>query len=150
MYGKYLRVAQSGFASQQRFLPMLCPHRSIVTSFDPSMGDLMELSNNAVVVVKFTAKWCGPCQTIAPQFSALSDQYPKISFYHVDVDENSSVGQNFSVRTLPSFLVLNKGKIEARTEGSAIAPLKDAIEKTIGPAESAAREEAGKGRPEAA
>ncbi|KNH06675.1 Thioredoxin domain containing protein [Perkinsela sp. CCAP 1560/4] len=109
-----------------------CPSRGVVNIYSASMGDPMGLSNSTIVVVNFTAKWCGPCKTIAPQFSLLSDHYPSVSFYNVDVDESSTVAKSFTLRAVPTFVVLYKGRIEARVEGSAIVSVKEAIDKLVG------------------
>ena len=134
-YGNALRTRLWRSTMTARPAPFAFASRSVVNSLNPSMGDPMDLSQNGVVVVKFTAQWCGPCKTIAPQFALLSDQYPTVSFYDVDVDDNAAAAKNFTVRAVPTFVVLHKGKIEARVEGSAIVTVKEAIDKIVAPAE---------------
>ncbi|GAB4833120.1 hypothetical protein Ancab_031366 [Ancistrocladus abbreviatus] len=40
-----------------------------------------------IVVANFSAAWCGPCRTLAPLYSELSEKYPALMFLTIDVDE---------------------------------------------------------------
>jgi thiol-disulfide isomerase/thioredoxin len=44
-------------------------------------------SRGKIIVVDFTATWCGPCRLMAPVFSDLSKKYDILIFLKVDVDE---------------------------------------------------------------
>ena len=56
--------------------------------FDAALKD----AGSKLVVVDFTASWCGPCQQIAPVFKALAQEHKDVVFLKVDVDENK--GEN--------------------------------------------------------
>ncbi|KAJ6681117.1 THIOREDOXIN [Salix koriyanagi] len=49
--------------------------------------------SNKLIVVDFTASWCGPCKLIFPAVEELAWKLPNVTFLKVDVDELQSVAQ---------------------------------------------------------
>ncbi|KAB5547266.1 thioredoxin-like protein [Coniochaeta sp. 2T2.1] len=92
------------------------------------------ISSSAVVVADFYADWCGPCKMIAPTFESLSTKYSKpnkITFCKVDVDNQQAVAQMYSVRAMPTFLVLHKGTVVETVQGANPPALSAAVEKGV-------------------
>jgi len=67
------------------------------------------LLHNKNCIVKFTADWCGPCKKIAPLFKACSNDFPKIKFLEVDIDNATNITNYENVRSIPLFIFYNKG-----------------------------------------
>ena len=68
---------------------------------------------SALVVVDFTATWCGPCKQIGPKFHAMADEFTGVVFASVDVDANSEVSQECDVKCMPTFQFFRSGKVRA-------------------------------------
>lgn len=85
-----------------------------------------------LVVVDFTATWCGPCQRIAPVFDTFPSKYPKAIFLKVDVDKCQDTAAGQGVSAMPTFIFYrNRTKID-RIQGANIMGLEAKIEEHIG------------------
>ncbi|KAJ4965893.1 hypothetical protein NE237_017742 [Protea cynaroides] len=71
-----------------------------------------------LVVVDFTASWCGPCRFIAPVLAELAKKLPGVIFLKVDVDELKSVATDWAVEAMPTFMFLKEGKIVDKIVGA--------------------------------
>ncbi|CAK9162864.1 unnamed protein product [Ilex paraguariensis] len=83
--------------------------------------------SNKLMVVDFTASWCGPCKFMEPAVNAMAEKFADVDFAKIDVDELSGVAQEFGVQAMPTFVLLKQGKEVERVVGSK----KDELEKKI-------------------
>jgi|TARA_B110000211_G_C14035317_1_gene534224 thioredoxin 1 len=86
--------------------------------------DLVELQNifetNSTVIIDFTAKWCGPCQDIAPVFEELSKKNPGITCIKIDVDNENTkeICSLCEVNSMPTFIAVKNGTIINKIVGA--------------------------------
>jgi len=81
--------------------------------------DVDVISNKLPVLVDFWAEWCGPCKSLMPTLEKVSAEYDgKVNFTKVNVDENASVRERFSVRGIPTMILFNEGREVARSVGA--------------------------------
>ncbi|MBR0266425.1 MAG: thioredoxin [Clostridia bacterium] len=86
--------------------------------------------NDDVAVIDFSATWCGPCRMLAPVLEQVSDELAgKANFYNVDVDDDSALAAGFHISSVPTVMILKKGKVADTSLGFKPGPaLKSWIE----------------------
>ncbi|XP_074315803.1 thioredoxin H1-like [Silene latifolia] len=82
-----------------------------------------------LVMIFFTASWCGPCRFVAPGVAELANMYPNVRFLKVDVDDLPDVARAWNVRAMPTFTFLKNGEKVDEVVGATKVALEDAIEK---------------------
>lgn len=100
---------------------------------------IQEMNNQGVklVVVDYTASWCGPCRRIAPVFEELSLKYNRATFFKVDVDKCKETAASQGVSAMPTFILYrNKTKLD-RIQGADAAALEAKIKQYYGAVDSA-------------
>ena len=87
----------------------------------------------SVTLKDFYADWCGPCKTQDPILDELEEDYPKVDFEKVDVDERQEVANEYQVRSLPTLVVENDDGVVERFVG---VTQRDDLETAISQAEA--------------
>ncbi|XP_009592735.1 thioredoxin H2-like [Nicotiana tabacum] len=84
---------------------------------------------NKLVVIDFTAAWCGPCKYIEPVINDFAAKYTDVEFVKIDVDELAKVAEEYGVQAMPTFVLIKKGKVIDKVVGADKDGLKKKIEK---------------------
>lgn len=76
------------------------------------------LEFKGTVLLDFWAGWCGPCRVMAPVVDKLAEEHPEVRFGKVNVDEEGELASQFGIFSIPTFLVVKDGKVQAQTAGA--------------------------------
>jgi thioredoxin 1 len=77
------------------------------------------LPKHGVMAIDFTAAWCEPCKTMLPILAGLARAYAdQVRMVAVDVDHEQVLAEQFSVRSMPTFVILRDGREVGRIVGS--------------------------------
>lgn len=69
------------------------------------------MEKEGVVVVDFSATWCGPCKMLAPIMESVAEKLEgKCQIVSVDVDESSDLAQRFGIMAVPTVILFKDGK----------------------------------------
>jgi len=87
----------------------------------------LQAAENKLVVVDFSATWCGPCRMIAPKFAEMSKKYTNVVFVHVDVDELNTLPDVADVSGVPTFKYFKNGSKVLQFSGANAGKIEDNI-----------------------
>ena len=84
-----------------------------------------DISTEGLCVIKFWASWCGPCKRMEPTILTLEEEFASIKFLSLNVDDFPNIANKYSVKTIPTLLILENGKEKNRISGlHLITPLR--------------------------
>jgi thioredoxin 2 len=104
----------------------------IATAGDQDFAEVVEKSP-IPVIVDLWATWCGPCRMVSPALEQLAtERAGELKLVKVDVDASPQVSQRFSVRAVPTLLLMDRGQVLARQAGAApVAALRNWLDQAL-------------------
>eukprot|EP00406_Dinophysis_acuminata_P008971 CAMPEP_0179235008 /NCGR_PEP_ID=MMETSP0797-20121207/13184_1 /TAXON_ID=47934 /ORGANISM="Dinophysis acuminata, Strain DAEP01" /LENGTH=178 /DNA_ID=CAMNT_0020942207 /DNA_START=61 /DNA_END=597 /DNA_ORIENTATION=- len=92
-----------------------------------AFDEALAAAGDKLVVVDFTATWCGPCQRIAPAFAKMAEEMADVVFIKVDVDENEETSQACKISCMPTFQFYKGGVKVDEMQGADESKLREKI-----------------------
>lgn len=96
---------------------------------DGQLESELAKASGKLVVVYYTAQWCGPCKMIGPVFSELADKYVNVVFLKVDVDQCQGTADANNISAIPAFHFYKNNSKVTQFEGADANKLREMVEK---------------------
>lgn len=76
------------------------------------------LRSELPVLIDFTADWCAPCKTVAPEVEAVARELEgKAKVVKIDIDKSKRIATTLRIQAVPTFMVFFKGRPVAADQG---------------------------------
>ena len=76
------------------------------------------LNSEKPVLLDFWAPWCGPCRMVSPIVDEIAAERGDIKVGKVNVDEQPELAGQFGVMSIPTLVVMKRGKVVNQMVGA--------------------------------
>ena len=76
------------------------------------------LNSEKPVLLDFWAPWCAPCRMVVPIIEEIAGECPDIKVGKINVDEQPELASKFSIMSIPTLVIMKKGKIVQQVSGA--------------------------------
>jgi thiol-disulfide isomerase/thioredoxin len=90
-----------------------------------NLADIVK--DNDIVLVQYSATWCGNCKIMKPKFKKLAAENDQISFVIADAERFPQSRQLANVSNLPTFAAFKGGKLVNQVQTNKFDPLIDLL-----------------------
>ena len=67
-------------------------------------------------IIVFTTEWCGPCKKLKPILDNLESKM-NLRVFRIDVEKEDEAVENYTIRNIPTIVILKDGKEVDRISG---------------------------------
>ena len=79
---------------------------------------VIEASENKLIIVDFWAPWCGPCKQLTPILEKIiSKSEDKVTLVKINIDENQQIASQLKIQSIPTVYAFNKKQIVNAFQG---------------------------------
>ena len=103
-------------------------HKYIEINSDSDFERLYNDNKNGILVLNFSASWCGPCKSFIPKLEKLANEYEgRVVFMKIDVDKCSRSSSKYKISSIPTFYFVKNGQVIGTSTGTSESKVREYI-----------------------
>ena len=67
-------------------------------------------NENKIIILKFEAPWCKPCQTLDLIIKKIAEENTNIDVVKINIDENTELPGLYKIKSIPTIYIYKKGE----------------------------------------
>lgn len=97
--------------------------------------DVIEASQEKLVLVDLWAPWCGPCKQLGPMIEkVVEDAKGSVALVKIDIDQHPQIAQSLQVQSIPAVFAFKDGRpVDGFMGAVPESQIKEFVEKHAGP-----------------
>jgi thioredoxin 1 len=96
---------------------------------EPTREEVDQLTGPTVL--EFGAEWCGHCQALRPDLSALLGEFPQVRHLRIEDGRGKPLGRSFRVKLWPTLVFVKNGAVVRRLVRPSPAEVREALEAVV-------------------
>ncbi|GEJ32581.1 Thioredoxin family protein [Flavobacterium psychrophilum] len=89
------------------------------------------INTNNIVVVQYSASWCGNCRIMKPKFKKLASENENVTFVIADAENFPESRKLANVDNLPTFATFKNGAFVSQTQTNKAEVLIDFVNEVL-------------------
>ncbi|HUX99553.1 MAG TPA: thioredoxin domain-containing protein [Candidatus Deferrimicrobium sp.] len=79
---------------------------------EKEFNDMLKSGDNTIILVDYSAVWCGPCKIQHGILDKLEEQVDKtVKIITIDIDKNENMANQLKIRAVPTLQFFKNGKL---------------------------------------
>ena len=88
---------------------------------------IARVAEDGILMLDFSASWCGPCRVFGPLFDAAAERHADITWGKVDIEAQADLASALHVTSIPTLMVFRDGILLLQQPGAVPAPVLEEI-----------------------
>ncbi|NHN27905.1 thioredoxin family protein [Flavobacterium jejuense] len=89
------------------------------------------VNSNDIVIVQYSASWCGNCRIMKPKFKKLASENENIPFLMIDAEKFPESRKLAKVDNLPTFATFKNGILVNQTQTNKVEVLVELVNEVL-------------------